>query len=52
MAKDLVNFLQWAAEPEMQERKQMGIKVMLFLAVFSLFMYVAKKRIWARLDVH
>jgi ubiquinol-cytochrome c reductase cytochrome c1 subunit len=49
MAKDVVNFLQWAAEPEMQERKQMGIKVMLFLAVFSLFMYIAKRRIWSKI---
>lgn len=49
MAKDVVNFLQWAAEPEMEERKQMGIKALLFLAVFTLFMYVAKRKIWSRI---
>jgi ubiquinol-cytochrome c reductase cytochrome c1 subunit len=49
MARDLVNFLQWAAEPEMEERKQMGIKVLLFLLVFTGFMYVAKKHIWRKL---
>lgn len=49
MAKDVVNFLQWAAEPEMEQRKQMGIKVLLFLAIFSLFMYVAKRKIWSKI---
>ena len=49
MAKDLVNFLQWTAEPEMESRKQLGIKVLLYLAIFTAFAYVAKKRIWNKL---
>ncbi len=49
MAKDVVTFLQWAAEPEMEERKHMGLKVLLFLVVFTGFMFVAKKKIWSRL---
>lgn len=50
MAYDVTNFLQWAAEPEMQERKSMGMKVMIFLLVMTGFFYAAKKRIWSRLD--
>ena len=46
MAHDVVNFLQWAAEPEMEARKRMGIKVMLFLGIASIFFYIAKKRVW------
>lgn len=46
MAHDLVNFLQWAAEPEMEARKAMGLKVILFLLAFTAFFYIAKKRIW------
>lgn len=49
MSRDLVNFLQWTAEPEMEARKQMGIKVMLFLAIFTAFAYLAKKHIWRKL---
>lgn len=50
MTKDVVNFLQWAAEPEMQERKSMGMRVMLFLAVMTVFFFIAKRRIWSRID--
>ena len=48
-AKDVVTFLTWAAEPEMEERKQTGIKVILFLAVFAGIMYAVKKKVWANL---
>jgi ubiquinol-cytochrome c reductase cytochrome c1 subunit len=48
-AKDVVNFLQWAAEPEMEQRKEMGIHVMLFLGAMTAFFYVVKKRIWSNL---
>ncbi len=49
MAQDVVNFLQWAAEPEMEQRKHMGIKVILYLAVFTVLFWFAKKRIWKQL---
>jgi ubiquinol-cytochrome c reductase cytochrome c1 subunit len=49
-ARDVVNFLQWAAEPEMEMRKRMGIKVIIFLSIMTGFFYVAKKRIWSNLE--
>lgn len=49
-AHDVVNFLQWAAEPEMEQRKRMGIHVMLFLGILTCFFYLTKKRIWS--DLH
>lgn len=49
MAKDVVAFLAWAAEPKMEERKQMGVKVILFLIFLSVLLYLAKKQIWGRL---
>lgn len=49
MAHDLVTFLQWTAEPEMETRKQMGIKVLVFLAIMTTFFYYAKKSVWSKL---
>lgn len=49
MSVDLTNFLQWAAEPEMEHRKSMGIKVMIYLFIFTILFYMAKVRIWGRL---
>lgn len=50
MAKDVVVFMQWAAEPEMEHRKSMGLKVMIFLLVFTVFFYMAKKKIWKNIS--
>jgi ubiquinol-cytochrome c reductase cytochrome c1 subunit len=50
MAEDVTTFLVWAAEPEMEERKSLGFKVMLFLIVLSGLLYGAKRKIWS--DVH
>ena len=33
MAKDVTTFLAWCAEPEMEERKKMGLKVMTLLSL-------------------
>lgn len=50
MAHDLTIFLQWAAEPEMEHRKSMGLKVTIFLILTTLIMYLAKNNIWSRLE--
>ncbi|MFP6711575.1 MAG: cytochrome c1 [Rhodospirillales bacterium] len=49
MAKDVTAFLIWSAEPELEERKRMGIKVMLFLFVFTALLYAVKRQVWAKL---
>ncbi|AIL64701.1 Cytochrome c1 precursor [Rickettsiales bacterium Ac37b] len=50
MARDVVNFLQWTAEPEMEYRKRIGIKVLLYLSIFTIIFYIAKRRVWSKLD--
>lgn len=50
MSYDVTNFLAWAAEPNLEERKRYGVKVVLFLAIFAGLLFVVKRKIWA--DVH
>lgn len=43
MAKDVVTFLNWAAEPEHDERKRLGLKaVILFSTMFAISIYVKR----------
>jgi len=49
-AHDVVTFLTWAAEPNMEDRKRTGAKVLLFLLVMTGVLYLAKRKIWA--EVH
>jgi ubiquinol-cytochrome c reductase cytochrome c1 subunit len=50
MAADLAVFLSWTAEPNLEERKRTGLKVMLFLIILTGLFYATKRKIWA--DVH
>ena len=50
MAHDVAVFLSWTAEPEMEERKQTGLKVILFLLVLTGLLYAVKRKVWA--DIH
>ena len=47
MAADVTAFLAWAAEPELEERKRMGVKIVLFLIVLTGMLYAVKRRYWA-----
>lgn len=48
MAYDVANFMAWAADPTMQERKEMGLNVMLFMIVFVILLYFTNKRVWRK----
>ena len=50
MAKDVTTFLTWTAEPHLERRHKMGVKVLIFLTIFSLLVYLSMKRIWSRID--
>ena len=50
MVGDLVNFLTWMGEPAQVQRKQLGIMVLIFLAVFFVVAFYLKKEYWK--DIH
>ncbi len=50
MARDVTTFLAWAANPELVERKQMGVRVILFLLLMTGLTYAVKRKVWS--DVH
>jgi ubiquinol-cytochrome c reductase cytochrome c1 subunit len=47
MAADVTNFLSWAAEPTLEQRKQTGLKALLFLIVFTGLCYATMRKVWA-----
>ena len=47
--KDVAAFLEWAADPKAQERRHLGYFVIGYLIIFTLLLYLLKKRIWSRL---
>jgi len=49
MARDVTQFLTWAANPEMVERKRIGIRVILFLILMTAVTYIAKRKVWSSL---
>ncbi|MBL4906996.1 MAG: cytochrome c1 [Sneathiella sp.] len=49
MAKDVTVFLAWTAEPKLEQRKNMGLKVILFLLILAGLFYAVKRKIWAEL---
>jgi ubiquinol-cytochrome c reductase cytochrome c1 subunit len=49
-AHDVTTFLAWASEPKMEERKQLGFGVMVFLVVLAGLLFAAYRKVWA--DAH
>ncbi len=47
-SKDVAAFLMWTAEPKLEQRKEMGLRAMIFLIVFATLLYFVKRRVWAK----
>ncbi len=50
MAKDVVTFLMWTAEPHLEARHKMGFKAILYLIVLTILVYFSMKKIWSRIE--
>ncbi len=51
LASDVTQFLSWAAEPELEERKKTGLKVLIFLGILTALLFVIYKKTWKKLKV-
>ncbi|WOO84884.1 Cytochrome c1, heme protein, mitochondrial [Vanrija pseudolonga] len=49
MAKDVTQFLNWAAEPEHDERKKMGLQAVIIISTLTALSLVIKRAKWAGL---
>ncbi|MBE9603495.1 cytochrome c1 [Acetobacteraceae bacterium H6797] len=50
MAHDVSAFLAWAAEPELEKRRAMGVRIIIFLTILGGLVYAVKRKVWS--DVH
>lgn len=50
MTDDVSHFLAFVAEPTLEERKHLGVKVVAFLIILTVMLYLVKKQVWR--DVH
>ena len=50
LAKDVVTFLVWAAEPHLETRHRMGFKVIVYLIILTVLVYFSMKKIWSRIE--
>jgi len=50
MAKDVVTFLSWAAEPHLEKRHKMGFRTIIYLIILTIMVYFSMKKIWSRIE--
>ena len=50
MAKDITTFLMWSAEPHLEARHKTGFRVIVYLIILSILVYLTMKKIWSRVE--
>ena len=50
MAKDVSTFLTWVSEPSLEARHKIGFKVILYLIILALLVYLSMKKLWLRVE--
>ena len=48
MTHDVTQFLAFVAEPKLEERKQFGVKAVIFLIILTVLLYFTKKQVWRK----
>lgn len=47
-AKDVVEFLAWASEPKMEQRKKLGVMALAYLLILTGLLYWSYREIWSK----
>jgi len=47
MAHDVSTYLAWTAQPHLQERRRMGIRVLVYLVLLTGLVFVVKRKVWS-----
>lgn len=50
MAYDVSQFLAWAGEPKMENRKSLGLAVMIYLFILAILLWFSYRQIWRNVD--
>ncbi len=50
IARDVTSFLAWTAEPELENRKSLGVKTLFFLILITIMLLGVKRKVWKNLD--
>jgi len=48
-SRDVTAFLMWTAEPKLEERKRMGLKVLVYLSILAGLLYLSKRALWSKI---
>ena len=48
-ARDVSAFLMWTADPKLDERKDVGLRMTIYLLILAGLLWLAKRQIWSRL---
>jgi len=49
-AKDVTEFLMWAAEPKMEARKSLGIMALIYLFILAGILYASYRKVWSNVE--
>jgi len=50
MAKDVVTFLAWTAEPHLEKRHKIGFRAIIYLIILTILVYFSMRKIWSRIE--
>lgn len=49
-SRDVSAFMMWTAEPKLEERKRMGLKVLIYLSILAGLLYLSKRALWRNVE--